>query len=92
MGNIFPKRFKYDPSEYADFKTTTNGGSLKSFLFWKLETELKLEPSEAFDSLIAYMVDIIPRLEINQDQYYSMIFEVYKENNTLYTRLAKFPA
>ena len=41
MGNAFPKRFKYNPFDYAEFKTSTRGDSLKAFLIWKLELELK---------------------------------------------------
>ena len=94
MGNAFPKRYRYNPVDYADFKSTTKGGSLKSFLFWKLETELKMKPGPAFDAPITYMVNMIQQLEVNQDDYHPALFELFKgkEGETIYTRLLKFPA
>jgi hypothetical protein len=94
MGNAFPKRFKYNPIEYAEFKTTTNGGSLKSFLFWKLSAELKMKPSSAFDAPIMYMVNMIQQLEVNQEDYHPALFEIFKDKEgvTIYARLLKFPA
>jgi hypothetical protein len=94
MGNAFPKRFKYNPFDYAEFKTTTRGGSLRAFLIWKLELELKTPPSSEFDIPVNFMRDLIPQLELNQEEHHCALFELCKtkDTGTIYARLVKYPA
>lgn len=93
MGNTFPKKFKYDPHQYAEFKTETRGGSLRAFLFWRIEIELKDKSKDEFEKVVVYMSDIIVRLQENQEDYHSVLFEIFQHpvSGVICCRVIKFP-